>query len=125
MPRQTVLIMGGGRSGKSSFAERLASTASSKIAYIATAKPIDLEMSSRIERHKIDRQSNANSAPVPPPGEGATDSARPPAGKRRVDWFTIEEPVELPAALDRLPEDAKTVVVDCLTVKQKRICFFG
>ena len=118
MPRQTILILGGGRSGKSSFAERLASTASSQVAYIATAKPIDLEMSSRIERHKADRKSNANSAPATSSSSGAESQI--PVGKRRVDWITVEEPVELVSALDRLPEGATTLVVDCLTVSFPR-----
>ena len=114
MPRETILILGGGRSGKSSFAERLASTSSSKVAYIATAKPIDLEMSTRIERHKSDRQRNVNSAPAALSSDDG--KSRPPVGTRRVDWITVEEPVELVSALDRLSEGATTLVVDCLTV---------
>ena len=115
MPQQSILILGGGRSGKSSFAERLASTSSSKVAYIATAKPIDLEMSTRIDRHKSDRQANVNSAPAPSssPDDGESKLS---VGRRRVDWVTVEEPVELVSALDRLPEGATTLVVDCLTV---------
>jgi adenosylcobinamide kinase / adenosylcobinamide-phosphate guanylyltransferase len=36
--------------------------------------------------------------------------------ERGDEWTTVEEPVDLVGALDRLPADAEVAVVDCLTV---------
>ena len=53
------LITGGGRSGKSSFAEKLAAEASAKrqtgVLYVATGLAIDEEMTDRIARHRAAR----------------------------------------------------------------------
>ena len=51
-----VFVTGGVRSGKSSFAEKLAD--SDKVLYIATAIPFDGEMEKRIEKHKERRNKN-------------------------------------------------------------------
>jgi len=48
-------LLGGARSGKSSYAEELAKQLSENIAYIATAEIIDEEMQKRIEVHKSRR----------------------------------------------------------------------
>lgn len=45
-------LLGGARSGKSSYAEELAASLSEKVAYIATAKVTDIEMKKRIEAHR-------------------------------------------------------------------------
>ena len=50
-----VLITGGERSGKSSFALQLAMRLGKSRAFIATAEPIDEEMQNRIEVHKRER----------------------------------------------------------------------
>ena len=50
-----VLITGGARSGKSSFAERMAAGISDKVLYIATAVAFDEEMEDRIDKHKKSR----------------------------------------------------------------------
>jgi adenosylcobinamide kinase/adenosylcobinamide-phosphate guanylyltransferase len=84
--RRIVLIGGGVRSGKSSFAVDLAQSLGPKRAFIATARPSDEEMKARIERHQRDRR-------------GAFD--------------TVEEPTDLEGALSALACDV--VVVDCLT----------
>lgn len=57
MARTTTLIIGGARSGKSSFAEGIALELSSSwgVTYIATADSHDPEMAYRIERHKSRR----------------------------------------------------------------------
>ncbi len=47
-------ILGGTSSGKSDYAERLAS-AYDVVAYIATAQPVDDELTARIEKHQIRR----------------------------------------------------------------------
>jgi adenosylcobinamide kinase/adenosylcobinamide-phosphate guanylyltransferase len=85
-----ILITGGGRSGKSSYAQRLAETLPGPRAYLATAIPFDGELAERIARHKDSRRDQ--------------------------DWAaTIEEPLELARAL-RDAEGFATVLVDCLTV---------
>lgn len=54
---QITLITGGARSGKSSFAQQLAETASANPVYLATARVWDEDFRLRIERHKNDRDS--------------------------------------------------------------------
>ena len=50
-----ILITGGARSGKSTFAERKAKELGDKILYIATAIPFDDEMKDRIKKHQNSR----------------------------------------------------------------------
>ncbi|MGH2995113.1 MAG: bifunctional adenosylcobinamide kinase/adenosylcobinamide-phosphate guanylyltransferase [Gaiellaceae bacterium] len=83
-----VLLLGGARSGKSALAVRLASGFSGSVVMVATAEGRDDEMRERIRRHREER---------------------PP------DWRTVEEPVELVAAIGESPADA-CVIVDCLTL---------
>jgi adenosyl cobinamide kinase/adenosyl cobinamide phosphate guanylyltransferase len=49
------LILGGARSGKSRFAERLALSRGLSLVYVATAEAHDIEMTDRIARHRADR----------------------------------------------------------------------
>jgi adenosylcobinamide kinase / adenosylcobinamide-phosphate guanylyltransferase len=84
-----VLVTGGARSGKSSFALEEALRHSGKRVFIATALALDDEMKDRIRKHQAER------------GE---------------DFATIEEPLDLTSRLDSLGEDVEVVVVDCLTV---------
>jgi adenosylcobinamide kinase / adenosylcobinamide-phosphate guanylyltransferase len=81
-------LLGGARSGKSTLATQLASRANGSVTLIATGEARDEEMMQRIERHRSER----------PPG-----------------WETVEEPLELEAALTRVPED-QVVVVDCISL---------
>lgn len=86
------LIIGGGRSGKSSYAQDYALSAveeADRRAYIATAEPFDDEMRARIEAHQKGR-----------------------AGR----FLTIEEPIELADAIKNLPRTVEVCVIDCLTV---------
>lgn len=53
-----IFITGGARSGKSTYAEKIASEKSSKVLYIATAIPIDEEMKHRIKKHKASRPAH-------------------------------------------------------------------
>jgi len=85
----TVLIIGGARSGKSGYAEDLASAHHGRRVYIATAEAGDEEMALRIEAHRSRR------------GDG---------------WLTIEEPLELISALRTAASDDAFVLVDCLTL---------
>lgn len=91
---EIILVTGGARSGKSSFAQELALQQQSlrparQVVYLATALAGDAEMRRRIELHRRGR----------------------PAG-----WLTLEEPWDLAAALAMLPPQGSVVLVDCLTV---------
>ncbi len=85
--RKVILVTGGVRSGKSGFALSLADRYV-KRAYLATAEAVDREMRERIERHRRER------------------------GDR---YLTLEEPLELAAALERVSDGTGCVVVECLT----------
>jgi precorrin-3B C17-methyltransferase len=87
-PRGVWLLTGGARAGKSAYAERLAARTGLPVTVVATAEALDEEMAARIEAHR----------------------SRRPAG-----WATIEEPVELAAAV-RTVAPGSCVVVDCVTV---------
>ena len=84
-----VLILGGARSGKSAFAERLALQSGKSVAYIATATAGDEDMHERIKRHQ---------------------EARP------VHWHTIEEPLNLTRALCQAANVADVILLDCITL---------
>jgi adenosylcobinamide kinase / adenosylcobinamide-phosphate guanylyltransferase len=90
MPSHLILVLGGVRSGKSSYAERLAShyAAAEPVLYLATAEAIDGEMADRIAAHRADRPSH---------------------------WLTIEAPLDVAGAIDPVPA-TPVVLLDCLTV---------
>lgn len=83
-----VLVGGGARSGKSTFALARARALGQRRAFIATAQAFDDEMRERIARHRSER------------GE---------------DFHTIEEPHALAKALEALG-DVDVVLVDCITL---------
>ncbi|OIP81317.1 MAG: adenosylcobinamide kinase/adenosylcobinamide phosphate guanyltransferase [Porphyromonadaceae bacterium CG2_30_38_12] len=58
MKKKIILITGGQRSGKSSYAMKLALSNSDKPMYLATSAPWDEEHQKRIKRHQHDRGSN-------------------------------------------------------------------
>jgi adenosylcobinamide kinase/adenosylcobinamide-phosphate guanylyltransferase len=82
-----VLVIGGARSGKSSFALKLAESRPAPHRYIATALALDTEMAGRIARHK---------------------------GERGLGWETIEEPRHLASSLAGL--EGGVALIDCLTL---------
>jgi adenosylcobinamide kinase/adenosylcobinamide-phosphate guanylyltransferase len=82
------LILGGAASGKSTFAETLATDSGHNRIYIATAQSHDDEMRAKIARHQHLR------------GTG---------------WTTIEEPLELPTHLAALAA-TDVVLLDCATM---------
>jgi len=84
-PRLLVLVIGGVRSGKSSFALSLAARLGGRVTFVATAEAGDDEMRDRIERH---RQA------------------------RREDWRTLEAPLDVASAVAAAGSDV--VVIDCL-----------
>lgn len=52
------LVTGGARSGKSTFAERLATRGLAPVVYLATAQPFDDEMTARIAEHQRRRPAS-------------------------------------------------------------------
>ncbi|MEW9615027.1 bifunctional adenosylcobinamide kinase/adenosylcobinamide-phosphate guanylyltransferase [Shinella sp. S4-D37] len=84
-----VLVLGGARSGKSAFAERLVAKTGLSRHYIATGRAFDDEMRARIAKHREDR------------GEG---------------WQTHEEPLALAARIRAVARADRAVLVDCLTL---------
>jgi len=83
------LILGGARSGKSTYAEKLAGRRSGNVIYIATAQALDEEMAQRIRAHQAKR-----------PGA----------------WQTLEIPHGVGRALAENPPQADLIVLDCLTL---------
>jgi adenosylcobinamide kinase/adenosylcobinamide-phosphate guanylyltransferase len=83
------LVLGGARSGKSRHAERLIENAASAAIYCATAEPGDPEMAERIAAHRA---------------------------RRGAFWRTVEEPLDLAAAIVREARPERPVLVDCLTL---------
>jgi adenosylcobinamide kinase/adenosylcobinamide-phosphate guanylyltransferase len=86
--RRIVLIGGGARSGKSSFALVRARELGARRLFVATARRYDAEMSERIDRHRTER--------------GA-------------DFTTLEEPIAVAEALAGAA-GFDVAVVDCLTL---------
>lgn len=84
-----VLVLGGARSGKSSFSERLVEASGLNMHYVATGRAWDDEMRDRIDHHRARR------------GEG---------------WTTHEEPLDLVSLLTRIDDENRVVLVDCLTL---------
>jgi adenosylcobinamide kinase / adenosylcobinamide-phosphate guanylyltransferase len=62
MAPEVIFVCGGVRSGKSTFAERMAVSLSEKsgssLHYIACGKAVDEEMKQRIDRHQMDRKKS-------------------------------------------------------------------
>ncbi len=84
-----VLVTGGARSGKSSFAEKLAMMAGDRVAYVATAEIWDREMAERVELHQ---------------------------NRRPTQWQTYEAPRQAEKAIEAATSHAELILFDCLTV---------
>ncbi len=82
-------ILGGARSGKSSYAEKLATDSGLTITYIATAQIYDDEFKQRVALHKASRPAH---------------------------WPTVEAHHKLADALLKASQPDNCVIVDCLTV---------
>src|SRR5215216_729307 len=80
-------ILGGARSGKSSYAQSLAEATGKSVTFIATAQALDEEMSTRIQKHRAER----------------------PAG-----WETLELPGDLALQVPQIQSDV--VILDCVTL---------
>lgn len=93
---EITFLLGGARSGKSSYAVDLAKGCDGRVVYLATGIPCDEEMKERFEKHR---------------------NARPDS------WETIEEPLYVERILKKLNEPAQAwmsipptelVLLDCL-----------
>lgn len=89
MAQQLTLILGGARSGKSRYAERVAPQLGRRVLYVATAQAGDAEMAARIVAHR---------------------AARP------ADWTTVEAPSETGRMIQRLEAEYDVVLLDCVTL---------
>lgn len=89
MSTEVTLVLGGARSGKSGYAEKLAGQLGQRILYIATAEAGDAEMAARIAAHR---------------------QARP------ADWPTLEAPRQLGPALASVADPPEVLLLDCLTL---------
>ncbi len=94
MTRSLTLVLGGARSGKTTFAQQLAARQPGPVLYVATAEAGDQEMADRIAAHRADR---------------------PPL------WLTLEAPLNVGAAIQRVHRPValggpSAVIVDCLTL---------
>jgi adenosylcobinamide kinase/adenosylcobinamide-phosphate guanylyltransferase len=81
-------VLGGAQSGKSYYAQQLASHFE-RVTFIATARGTDAEMRRKIARHRRERPSG---------------------------WRTIEAPLELTKAIRSESRKSDVVLIDCLTV---------
>lgn len=103
MTPKLILVLGGARAGKSTFAMRLAEEHASRggqtregehagddprVTFIATAQALDDDMAQRIARHQAERPTH---------------------------WRTLEEPYQLDRALITVPNSG-VVLIDCLTL---------
>jgi adenosylcobinamide kinase/adenosylcobinamide-phosphate guanylyltransferase len=94
MINQFTFILGGARSGKSTYAENLARSAGGKVLYVATATAGDQEMADRIAAHR---------------------AARP------AQWMTLEAPRQVGQAVIDFTPHPELVLVDCLTLLTSNI----
>ena len=81
------LILGGARSGKSSYAQKLAEESGKPVTFLATAQALDEEMSTRIQKHQSER-------PAP--------------------WQTLEIPLEIASHIKKIKSEV--VILDCITL---------
>ncbi len=93
---EVVFVLGGARSGKSSFALSEGSKIEGKKAFVATMEPGDDELKARIRAHQMERGP---------------------------EWETFEEPLHLSALLDKIGVQYKVVLVDCLTLWLSNVLF--
>ena len=80
------LILGGARSGKSSYAQSLAEASGEAVTFIATAQALDEEMTTRIQNHRAER----------------------PFG-----WETLEIPFEVAS---QVKVTSNVIILDCITL---------
>ena len=85
-----LLVLGGARSGKSAYAQRLAQElGGNDVLFVATAEAWDEDMAQRIARHRQERPAT---------------------------WRTLETPRQVGQAIALHVHDTTVVLVDCLTL---------
>lgn len=89
-----VFVTGGARSGKSTYAEGRAARSGEPVTYLATAVAFDAEMRDRIGRHRAERPTH---------------------------WVTVEEPLNVPAAVQHA--ETPVLLLDCLSVWVNNLMF--
>lgn len=92
-----ILVTGGARSGKSSYALERAESLSTKRLFVATCPKVDSEMSERVRRHQEERS-----------GRG---------------WVTIETKTDLSAVFLKNKDCFDVVLLDCITLWVNNILF--
>ena len=102
-----ILVTGGARSGKSSFAEKLAGVAGSRVAYIATAEIWDKEMAERVDLHQKRRPSSWKTYEAPRQAEEAIEKAEPVADVILFDCLTVYSSNGLLALPENLARDQR------------------
>ncbi|KTB48601.1 bifunctional adenosylcobinamide kinase/adenosylcobinamide-phosphate guanylyltransferase [Dehalogenimonas alkenigignens] len=89
MKKRSVLLIGGARSGKSSFAEEMARQVGGEVLFVATAEARDEEMRRRIEVHQKSRPAH---------------------------WYTLEAPCRVGSCISQDGHNLSVVVLDCITL---------
>ena len=94
-----ILVTGGARSGKSTYAENLARAVGDDVMYIATSIPFDNEMKERVKKHR---------------------ARRPP------NWGTFEGYLNLKEIFNRKDIHFEAILLDCVTIMVTNLMFeFG
>lgn len=91
-----ILVTGGARSGKSSFAEKLCIDRNNNTAYIATSIPFDDELRDRVKKHKESRPQT---------------------------WKTYEIYKDIYSIIKDISKEHKTVILDCVTLLVNNLMF--
>lgn len=95
------LVLGGARSGKSGFANRLANEMADKqncpVTFIATAEAFDEGMQARINKHQQERAA--------------------------FNWQVIEAPTDLTHTLLSIPRN-QVILIDCLTLWLNNLIYY-
>lgn len=81
------LILGGARSGKSSYAQRLAEQSARSVTFLASGQALDDEMAARIQKHK---------------------------GGRPSGWETLEIPFGIASYVQQIKSEV--IILDCITL---------
>jgi len=87
MTSHLTLILGGARSGKSSYAQSLAEVTGKSVTFVATAQALDDEMSRRIQKHRLERPAH---------------------------WETLEIPLAVASHVQQIKSEV--VILDCVTL---------
>ncbi len=96
---EIILVTGGARSGKSSYALQRAESVSTRRLFVATCPKVDPEMTERVRRHQQERQ-----------GRG---------------WETVESEIDLAAIFVNQATGYEVVLIDCLTLWINNLLFIS